>query len=388
MYLKLLQRHVKQGTLTLNLPDGTQHSFGEGEPHACWNIHDETAIRRIAADWEYELGETYMRGGWDAGSEGLVNLLALLRLNFKVVQPSRWLAWFYKLVRESNRIKRSYQNISHHYDVPETVFRRFLDREMFYSCAYFHSDTMSLEQAQQAKARHIANKLLIKPGNRILDIGCGWGSMAFYLAQEFEVEVVGITLSREQLAAACREQQIRGINNVRFELADYREHKDSYDRIVSVGMFEHVGRPYYRSYFEKINEMLKPEGVALVHTIGRNGVPALSNPWISKYIFPGGYNPSPSELIGGIEQSSLLLTDLEVWRLHYAHTLEHWLSRFQHHRDAIRDEMNEEFCRMWEFYLASCAIAFRHSNLVVYQAQLAHGHGAVPVTRNYLYAEK
>jgi cyclopropane-fatty-acyl-phospholipid synthase len=308
-----------------------------------------------------------------------------LRANFSVNQAKGWLRAAQTLLQEWNRITRSYANVAHHYDVPEPVFRRFLDSEMFYSCAYFPQENLSIEEAQQAKARHIAGKLLVQPGDRILDIGCGWGSMAFHLAREYQCEVTGITLSKEQLAAARREQQKRGVDNVRFELADYREHQGQYERIVSVGMFEHVGRPYYGTYFNKVEELLAPQGVALIHTIGRSGPPGLTNPWIRKYIFPGGSTPALSELASGVELSRLRVTDLEVWRLHYANTLRHWYERFQQHREEIRGSMSEEFCRMWEFYLAACESAFRHSDLVVYQVQLAHQHGSVPLARDYMY---
>jgi cyclopropane-fatty-acyl-phospholipid synthase len=387
MYLRLLEKHIKKGVLHLHMPDGVQHSFGAGQgPEAEWHIRDPSAIHRIARDWEFELGETYIQGRWDAGKAGLRNLLGVLRTNFSVYQVNRWLRPVKLLVQEGNRITRSYANVAHHYDVPEAVFRRFLDNEMYYSCAYYPHEAISLEEAQQAKARHIAAKLLIKPGARILDIGCGWGSMAFHLARHFDCEVTGITLSREQLAAARREQERRGIANVRFELADYREHQGQYDRIVSVGMFEHVGRPFYQTYFNKVQELLAPDGVALVHTIGRSGPPGVTNAWIRKHIFPGGSIPALSEISAGVEGSRLRMTDVEVWRLHYARTLNHWYERFQQNRAEIHDLMSEEFCRTWEFYLASCEAAFEFSDLVVYQLQLAKQHGSVPLTRDYLYS--
>jgi len=386
MYLRLLEKHIHKGKLHLHLPNGAEYSFGQGGVEAHWHIRDEAAIRRIARDWEFELGETYVHGGWDAGVTGLHNLLAVLRANFAVYRPNALLRPLKAMLLEWNRITRSYANVARHYDVPEQVFRRFLDKDMYYSCAYFPQQDMTLEQAQQAKARHIATKLLVKPGARILDIGCGWGSMAFHLAREYDCEVTGITLSKEQLAAARREQQQRGVTNVKFELADYREHQGQYDRIVSVGMFEHVGRPFYGTYFNRVQDLLTPDGVALIHTIGRSGPPGVTNPWIHKYIFPGGSTPALSELAGGVEQSRLRITDVEVWRLHYANTLQHWYERFQTNRQDIGAQMGEAFCRMWEFYLASCEAAFRHSDLVVYQLQLARQHSSVPLSRDYLYS--
>lgn len=385
MYLKLLEKNIKQGILNLHLHDGRSYTFGRDGVEANWNIKDESAIKRIARNWEFELGETYYQGRWDAGATGLPALLAVLRSNFSVYRTNRWLHPLIKILQEWNKIKISYAQVSHHYDVPEAVFRKFLDPEMYYSCAYFSQQNFSLAEAQQAKARHIANKLLIQPGNRILDIGCGWGSLAFDLAAQYDCEVVGITLSKEQLVVANKEKLLRGYKNVHFELADYREHQGTFDRIVSVGMFEHVGRPFYNTYFNQINKLLQPNGVALVHTIGRSGPPGVTNPWIRKYIFPGGSNPALSEITSAVESSKLRVNDIEVWRMHYALTLQHWYERFAQNRNDIAALMSEQFCRAWEFYLASCEAAFRYSDLVVYQVQLAKQHGSVPITRDYLY---
>jgi cyclopropane-fatty-acyl-phospholipid synthase len=386
MYLKLLEQNVKAGILHLHLPNGRNYTFGREGVEAHWHVGDDETMQRIATDWEYELGETYLQGRWHAGTTGLRNLLTVLRSNFAVHQPNnRWLLPIAKILKEWNRVTNSYTNVAHHYDVPEAVFRKFLDKEMFYSCAYFPKPTLTIDEAQQAKAKHIATKLLIKPGDSILDIGCGWGSMAFHLAENFDCEVTGITLSREQLAAAKREQERRGLKNIRFELADYREHRGAYDRIVSIGMFEHVGRPFHATYFQQVRDLLKSSGVALVHTIGRTGPPGVTNRWILKNIFPGGGTPSLSELATAIERSRLKTTDAEVWRLHYAGTLQAWYERFQQNREEIVSIMGEEFFRMWEFYFVSCEAAFRYSDLVVYQLQLAKQHGAVPITRDYQY---
>ena len=387
MYLKLLEQNIRAGILHLHLPNGRNYPCGRDGLAAHWHVKDDAAMPRSARDWEYELGETYLQGRWDAGVTGLRNLISVLRANFAVYQPNRWVAPLARLLKEWNRVTKSYENVAHNYDVPEAVFRKFLDKEMFYSCGYFTKPNMTIEEAQQAKARHIASKLLIKPGDSILDIGCGWGSMVFHLAQNFDCEVTGITLSREQLAAAKREQERRGLKNVRFELADYREHRGAYDRIVSVGMFEHVGKPYHDTYFERVRDLLKSDGVALVHTIGRSGPPGVTNPWILKHIFPGGGTPSLSELATAIENSRLKTTDAEVWRLHYASTLQAWYERFLTQRAEIVEIMGEEFFRMWEFYFVSCESAFRYSDLVVYQLQLAKQHGVVPITRDYLYSQ-
>lgn len=385
MYLALLKKHIKKGVLYLHLPGGREYRFGTSGTEAHWYVRDEDTMQKIARDWEFELGETYIKGQWDAGKDGLRNLLEVLRSNFATRQVGYLLAPLKVALQQWNRVARSYSNVASHYDAPEEVFRLFLDAEMFYSCAYFPDETMTIDAAQQAKASHIARKLLIRPGDHVLDIGCGWGSMAFHLAKHFDCEVTGITLSREQLAAAQREQQRRGVDNVRFELADYREHEGEYDRVVSIGMFEHVGRPYHRTYFERVKKLLKPDGVALIHTIGRSGPPGITNPWIRKHVFPGGSTPSLSELAQAVESQRFLLADIEIWRLHYARTLNQWHARFQQHREQVRNIMDEEFCRMWEFYLTSCESAFRYSDLVVYQLQLARQHGVVPTTRDYLY---
>lgn len=384
MYLKLLEKNITQGILHLHLPQGKVHTFGNNGIEVDWYVSSEKAIRRIAMDWEFQLGQTYMEGLWHAGDGSLYDLLGLLRSNFQPKNNS-WFKPIQGAIQQWNKVSRAYTNISHHYDIHEDVFRRFLDKEMFYSCAYFETDDASLEDAQVSKAKHIANKLLLQPKQKVLDIGCGWGSMMFYLAQNYNIDVSGITLSKEQLSVAQSEAHLRQLNNTHFHLEDYREHQGSYDRILSIGMFEHVGTPFYTTYFNKIADMLTEDGVALVHTIGKTGPPRTTNPWIHKYIFPGGVNPSLSQISRALEQSNLMVTDVEVLRLHYARTLHHWQSRFQQNRDAIAKIMNEEFCLMWEFYLAVCEIAFVFSDLVVYQLQLAKNHGPVPITRDYLH---
>ncbi len=386
MYLKLLEKHVKQGILHLHLPYNQVYSFGNSGKEVHWHVLNEKALKRIALDWEYQLGQTYMEGLWHPGDSTLYDLLGLLRTNFQPPKNS-WLKPIQGVLQQWNKISRAYSNISHHYDIHENVFRRFLDKEMFYSCAYFESEDASLEQAQQTKARHIARKLLLQDGQKVLDIGCGWGSMMFYLAQHYNVDVSGITLSKEQLSVAQTEAQKRQLTNTHFHLQDYREHQGSYDRIVSIGMFEHVGTPYYKTYFNKIADMLSEDGVALIHTIGKTGQPRTTNPWIHKYIFPGGINPSLSQISKALEQSNLALSDLEVLRLHYAKTLHHWQDRFQQHRQEISEILSEEFCLMWEFYLAASEISFVFSDLVVYQLQVAKKHGPVPITRDYLYGQ-
>lgn len=384
-----LHRQVREGSLVLHLPDGSSKQFGHGEPRVNLHVHDRKVLTRLAWDPALNFGETYMEGGWDPGPEGLRPLVHLVMRNFAPLFRKRRSLPFVMLRRlweQGNRITRSYGNVSHHYDLEEWLFRRFLDQDMFYSCAYFSRPDMTLEEAQQAKANIIHRKLLLQPGMRVLDIGSGWGSMAFHLAEQANVQVDGVTLSREQLRAASAEAERRGLSDrVRFHLQDYREHRNRYDRIVSVGMFEHVGQPYYRRYFQHVHDLLKPEGVALLHTIGRVDPPGKTNAWLARHIFPGGYTPALSEVAAAVEKTPLMATDVDVWRLHYADTLAEWYRRFQVIRDEATEHFDERFCRMWEFYLATCEGSFRYWGQVVFQVQLAKLHGVVPETRDYLY---
>jgi cyclopropane-fatty-acyl-phospholipid synthase len=385
-YQQLLTNNIRYGILNLHLPGGESYRFGSQGKEVHWIIKQSDVLPRIAKDWEFQLGETYISGGWDVKESKLLDLLAVLRINFSDPVINKWLLPLAKLRQQWNRIAQSYRNVSHHYNQQENLFRIILDKNMHYSCAYFSQDELTLEQAQQEKCRHIAKKLLLKPGQRVLDIGCGFGSLAFSLASYADIEIVGLTLSKLQLELARREARQQGIKNVRFELMDYRQHQGLYDRIVSVGMFEHVGQPFYNTYFHQLSKLLKNDGVALIHTIGRSGPPTIVNPWIRKYIFPGGGIPSLSEISKSIEESRLMITDVEIMRLHYARTLNAWLQRLQSKRDQVTAMLGEKSYRMWEFYYAISEIAFLHSDLVVFQIQLAKQHNIVPITRDYLYA--
>ena len=289
-------------------------------------------------------------------------------------------------IQQSNSRRAARRHVARHYDLSHEHYRQFLDTDLQYSCAYFADPSFSLEQAQEAKKRHIAAKLLLEPGLRVLDVGCGWGGLALSLAERERVEVVGVTLSREQLTVARqRAKQAQLDERVHFTLNDYREIEGPFDRIVSVGMFEHVGVPNYAQFFQKIRELLSPDGIALIHSIGRSNGPTITSAWTRKYIFPGGHIPALSEVAPVIERAGLVLTDLEVLRLHYAETLRHWRERFlasHRHNGRIYDE---RFCRMWEFYLASSELAFRYGGLMVFQAQLARQFDSVPLTRDYMY---
>jgi cyclopropane-fatty-acyl-phospholipid synthase len=289
-------------------------------------------------------------------------------------------------IDQYNRIAASRRNVAHHYDLNGRLYSLFLDRDRQYSCAYFPRGDETLEEAQLAKKRHIAAKLCLnRPGLRVLDIGCGWGGLALTLARDYGARVVGITLSTEQLAEARNRAIADGLEDrVTFELCDYRLMDGNFDRIVSVGMFEHVGVGFYRTFFDTVARCLDPGGLALLHTIGRSDGPGSTNPWIAKYIFPGGYTPALSEVLPAIERSRLIATDVEVLRLHYAETLRHWRRRFAANRDAISSLYDERFCRMWEFYLSGAELSFRREGNVVFQIQLAHDQTAVPLTRDYI----
>ncbi len=382
-----------QGCLEFQAADGRVWTLGRHEPRAVLRLHDPAALFRILRNPELQFGETYMDGAWDPADGDLLRVLEVgigmvatmqtTRLDFLLRKAFAWLGEF-------NNPLRSRRNVHHHYDLDYALYSSFLDQEMYYSCAYFddegRDEPMSLEAAQQAKCAHIAAKLDLKPGARVLDIGCGWGSLALDLAERFDARVTGITLSEEQLKVARRRAQQRGLDQqVEFRLEDYRNTRGEFDAVVSVGMFEHVGRPQYRSFFQQVHDLLAGDGTALLHTIGRYSPPGGCSPWIRKYIFPGGYIPSASEIMTAMEPKGLILTDFEVWRLHYARTLAEWNRRFQANRRRFAEKLGERFCRMWEFYLISCEASFRWGDLVVFHAQMVRNRSRLPLTRDYLY---
>ncbi|MDE3239503.1 MAG: class I SAM-dependent methyltransferase, partial [Paracoccaceae bacterium] len=281
---------------------------------------------------------------------------------------------------------RARRNVAHHYDLSGELYDLFLDEDRQYSCAYFADPSMTLEEAQRAKKAHIANKLLLEPGMTVLDIGCGWGGLGLTLARDYGARVVGVTLSEEQHKVATRRAKEAGLSDrVEFRLCDYRTVTETFDRVVSVGMFEHVGVPHYREYFSAVHDRLAPDGVALIHTIGRVTPPGSTSPWILKYIFPGGYVPALSEMMSAVEKNALWSTDIEVWRMHYAYTLRHWHDRFVAKQDKAKALYDERFCRMWRYYLIASEMSFRHYGQCVFQVQLARRQEAVPLTRTYLY---
>jgi cyclopropane-fatty-acyl-phospholipid synthase len=337
------------------------------------------------------IGESYMDGRISIESGSLGELIEFCCLNAVAAADKpflRFAEWYgYKLrwLQQYNPIPRARKNVAHHYDLSETLYDLFLDEDRQYSCAYFTGPGDSLETAQRNKQRHIAGKLLLAPGHKVLDIGCGWGGLGLYLAQLADVEVTGVTLSREQhRVATARAREAELEDRVAFHLRDYREDKGRYDRIVSVGMFEHVGAAHYREFFAKARELLSDDGVFVLHSIGRMEPPGSTNGWLRKYIFPGGYSPALSEVLAAIERERLYVTDIEILRLHYAETLHHWYDRFQANRARVAEIYDERFCRMWEFYLKGCEMAFRHWNQMVFQIQITKRQDAVPLLRDYI----
>jgi cyclopropane-fatty-acyl-phospholipid synthase len=386
-------RLVRHGRLELRWPDGSRSVLGNGaQPSAAVALRDRAAIRRLVLNPALAVGEAYMDGGLEPIGCTIYDVLEVLVMNLaqggsmpalRVSQTGR------KLIRrlsQFNPAGRSRRNVAHHYDLNSELYSLFLDEDWQYSCAYFPRGDETLEAAQVAKKRHIAAKLLLdRPDLTVLDIGCGWGGMALTLARDYGARVTGITLSTEQLAAARARAEAAGLSHrVKFELLDYRGVDQSFDRVVSVGMFEHVGVTHYRTFFNTLQGCLADDGVALMHFIGSAAAPAATNPWLAKYIFPGGYSPSLSEVMPGIEASGLIATDVEVLRLHYARTLRHWRDRFEQNREAVKALYDERFCRMFEFYLAGCELAFRYSGEVVFQMQLSRQLTTVPLTRDYI----
>lgn len=386
-----LSRLMATGRLDVIDVRGRTHRFGPAPQRPADVI---VRITRPSTAWKIALrpglcvGEAYMDGTLQMVRGDIWAFLDLAGRNLARAGAAKrgWLAVLVKLAQfftQFNSRARAKRNVAHHYDLSHALYASFLDRQWQYSCAYFAKPEMTLDQAQEAKIRHIAAKLLLKPGQRVLDIGCGWGRLALALAHRYGVSVTGITLSKEQLADA--QAAARDRSDVRFCLADYREMRGRFDRIVSVGMFEHVGTPFYDAFFAKTAELLAPDGVMLLHTIGSAGGPGIGNPWISKYIFPGGYIPSLSEILPAIEKSGLVVADIEVLRLHYAETLKAWRTRFLANWNTL-ERYDDRFRRMWEFYLAGSEMAFRHGGIEVFQIQLAKDQAAVPLTRDYIAA--
>ncbi len=391
---QFLLRFVRHGRLRVTYPNGTSRTYGGAGhgPQVTVCMTDVRLPRRIMLSPEMGVGEGYVDGHLTIKDDDLEGFLHLCLANVAsqgrtwAYHPLRALRYLGRHAQQFNPAGRSRQNVAHHYDLSGALYDLFLDKDRQYSCAYFPRDDMTLDEAQEAKKAHIAAKLLLRPGMRVLDIGCGWGGMGLTLARDHGAHVLGVTLSEEQHRIANQRAKAEGLQDrAKFELIDYRDVEGTFDRIVSIGMFEHVGAPQYRTYFKKINSLLTCDGVALVHTIGRSAPPGVTSPWILKYIFPGGYVPAMSEMTAAIERSNLITTDLEVWRLHYAKTLRLWFDRFTARIEEARRLYDDRFCRMWRYYLKVSELAFRLSGQVVFQVQLSRRQDAVPLTREYLY---
>jgi cyclopropane-fatty-acyl-phospholipid synthase len=388
----LLQRIVCTGRLTVIDADGKSHRFGPGgTPDVTMRLHDRQLHWRLLLHPELALGEAYMDGTLTLEQGSLYDLLHICTLNIDALDQHPALRLRQRLDRlgkswqQKNHATRAKRNVAHHYDLSDELYEYFLSADRQYSCAYFPTGTESLEEAQQRKLVHIGAKLLLRPGLKVLDIGSGWGGLGLFLARASNADVTGVTLSEEQLVVARKRAAAAGLaNKLQFHLRDYRDERDTYDRIVSIGMFEHVGVRYYDQFFCKMRELLKEDGVALLHSIGRMSGPGTTNPWIRKYIFPGGYAPALSEVFAALELAGLWVTDVEILRLHYANTLREWSRRFAEHRQQVQELYDERFCRMWEFYLAVSEIAFRNLNHMVFQIQFARRRDAVPLTRDYI----
>jgi len=397
---KVLGAYTKVGHLRILDARGAEHRIGE-MPAGGWlnaltiRLKDPSLHWRLALRPELGFGEAYMNGTMEVENGTIWDFLIYAGRNIRAngsrmpaagrfsAALGRWV----RKVQQYNPVSRSQRNVAHHYDLSERLYELFLDRDRQYSCAYFERPDMTLEEAQEAKKDHIVQKLDIQDGQQVLDIGCGWGGMALHIARKTDAEVLGITLSKEQLAVARRRAEEAGLSNrVRFELRDYRLVEEQFDRIVSVGMFEHVGAPHYKTFFRKVESLMKQDGVALLHSIGRADRPSVTNAFIKKYIFPGGYIPAMSEVFHAVEASQMWVTDVEILRLHYAETLKHWRDRFSENWDQVRDLYDDRFCRMWEFYLAGSEMSFRFDRMMVFQMQLTRSRSALPMTRDYMQA--
>jgi cyclopropane-fatty-acyl-phospholipid synthase len=392
----LLRRFVRRGTLRLTTARGSTFTVGDGVGRSvAVRFTDKTAERGVLIDPELRLGEAYMDGTLRIEQGSIADLLAIVLGQTTDGMPPGWalpqwtLRYLHRRWQQLNVPTRARRNVAHHYDLDGRLYSLFLDADRQYSCAYFENPDQSLDDAQLAKKRHLAAKLLPKANHRVLDIGCGWGGLALYLGEFCRARVTGITLSKEQWQRATERAAERNLSAaVEFRMQDYRDVPDKFDRIVSVGMFEHVGVVFYDAFFRKAAELLADDGVMLLHSIGRSEGPNVTNPWIAKYIFPGGYIPALSEVLPSIERAGLLVTDIEILRLHYAETLKAWRDRFMAHREEAGRIYDQRFVRMWEFYLAASEMAFREQGMMVMQIQLTKRQGVVPITRDYIAREE
>jgi cyclopropane-fatty-acyl-phospholipid synthase len=390
----LLTKFIRRGLMTFTTASGTKFTCGDGTGEPVYVRFLTTAAQRsIILNPELALGEAYMDGAFIVEKGTIADALAILMDQPAVLPPLAKLRWwaryFARHFNQFNARRRARNNVAHHYDLDGRLYSLFLDADKQYSCAYFETPDTNLDDAQLAKKRHLAAKLLIGNGSRVLDIGSGWGGLGLYLAEMAGADVTGITLSTEQLQVSnARASEKNLARSARFLLQDYRDIEGPFDRIVSVGMFEHVGIDFYDKFFKHCAQLLSDDGVMMLHSIGRSEGPDSTNPWIAKYIFPGGYIPALSEALPAIERSGLLVCDIEILRLHYAETLKAWRERFMARREEAVQLYDERFARMWEFYLASSEMSFRKQNLMNFQIQLAKRQGVVPMTRDYISREE
>jgi len=388
----MMKSFVRVGTLKVIDADGNLHVFsGDPGPNVTMRLTDRSLYYKLVFNPELHAGEAYMDGRMSFEDSTLRDFLTLFSLNrlslgsYPLQKVLRAVSRQFKRLQQANPVGKAQRNVAHHYDLGNDFYRLFLDDGLQYSCAYFLEDDETLEQAQHNKRRLLAAKLNLAPGQTILDIGCGWGDLALYLAGLEDVEVTGVTLSREQADLAQARAREAGLDGrVRFALKDYREVQGRFDRIVSVGMFEHVGVHHYGEFFGKLNALMEDDGLALIHSIGHMSPPGTASPWLRKYIFPGAYSPALSEVFAAVEQNSLWVTDLEFLRLHYAKTLAHWGRRFAANRAEIEAMYDEKFARMWEFYLTSAEMMFVTGSQLVFHMQLARKRDAAPINRDYI----
>jgi cyclopropane-fatty-acyl-phospholipid synthase len=390
-----LRRYIRRGSLKLTTAAGDTYTFGDGSgPPVAARFTSASVQRAVLLDPELKLGEAYMEGTFVVERGSIAEVLAILfqqdlRPSPRWAWPPRLVRYLFRRLQHFNPRARARRNVAHHYDLDGRLYSLFLDADQQYSCAYFDSPDVSLDDAQLAKKRHLAAKLLVKPGATVLDIGCGWGGLALYLAEFCGARATGITLSEEQFRRAQNRATERSrAREATFRLIDYRDVDGRFDRIVSVGMFEHVGVGFYNTFFDKCAHLLANDGVMLLHSIGRKSSPGITNPWIAKYIFPGGYIPALSEILPAIERARLIVSDIEVLQLHYAETLKAWRERFLAHRDEVIRLYDQRFVRMWEFYLASSEMSFRDGEMVVFQIQITKRKGITPATRDYITREE
>ncbi|MGY3614800.1 class I SAM-dependent methyltransferase [Bradyrhizobium sp. USDA 10063] len=389
-----LEQYIRRGALTVTTARGAKFTCGDGSGQpVSVRFKTASAERRILLDPELHLGEAYMDGTFVVENGSIADALAILMDQPDMLpgwaKPQWLLRYLGRHIWQFNPRGRSRRNVAHHYDLDGRLYSLFLDADKQYSCAYFEAPDATLDDAQLAKKRHLAAKLVVRPGQRVLDIGSGWGGLGLYLAEMTGADVTGVTLSTEQLQVSNARAAEKNLSqSARFLLEDYRDIPGPFDRIVSVGMFEHVGVDFYETYFRRCAELLTDDGVMVLHSIGRSTGPDVTSPWIEKYIFPGGYIPALSEVMPAIEKAGLLVCDMEILRLHYAETLKAWRERFMARREEAVRLYDERFARMWEFYFAASEMSFRKQNMMNFQLQLTKRQGVVPITRDYIGQEE